>query len=34
MNNKEEDDLRHDGLVAEEKVKEWKVLILRAHNEE
>ena len=34
MNNKEEDDLRHNGLVAEEKVKEWKAHILRAHNQE
>ena len=34
MNNKEEDGLRHNGLVAEEKVKEWKAHILRAHNQE
>ena len=34
INNKEEDDLRHNGLVAEEKVKEWKAHILRAHNQE
>ena len=35
INNKEkEDDLQHDGLVAEEKVKEWKAHILRVHNQE
>ena len=29
-----EDDLRHDALVAEEKVKEPKAHIMRAHNQE
>ena len=35
INNKErEDDLRHDELVAEEKVKEWKAHIMSAHDQE
>ena len=29
-----EDDLRHDALVAEDKVNEWKAHIMRAHNPE
>ena len=35
INDKEkEDDLRHDAVTAEVKVKDWKVLIMRAHNQE
>ena len=35
LSNKEkEDDLRHDALVDEEKVKEPKAHIMRAHNQE
>ena len=35
INDKEkEDDLRHDAVTAEVKVKEWKAHIMRAHNQE
>ena len=35
INDKEkEDDLRHDAVTAEVKVREWKAHIMRAHNQE